>query len=114
MAELPRVASNFYTTCPKCESERYHKVLAHTGNSTAKLECEVCHAKKNYTITKGKTVAKKTRTKKSKSADTMLSEAAEKYRGLLDKVGEGKVEPYRMTNTYSVDVKIEHPKFPPK
>jgi hypothetical protein len=113
MAELPRVASNFYHFCKKCEHDRYHKVLAHTDSKTAKIECEVCHSKKTYKLSEGNTVAKKAAgPKKSKvKAEAAASAHAQRYQELLDKVGEKKVEPYRMGGMYNVDTKIEHPKF---
>ena len=117
MAELPRVATNFFTLCNKCQQDRYHKVLAHVTSTAAKIECEVCHSKKNYTkksqsISKGLNVAKKAaRTRKPKSAEAIADAANEKFRGLLEKAGDSKAEPYRMNSTYAIDMKIEHPKF---
>ena len=51
---LPPVAKNISYYCKKCDSERYHKVIAHTSSIAAKLECEVCKSKKTYKITEPK------------------------------------------------------------
>lgn len=34
-----------------------------------------------------------------------------RFKELADKIGEAKPQPYRMTNVYTVDTVIEHPKF---
>ena len=49
---LPPVAKSFYTFCKKCDVDRYHMVLAHTSSTTAKIECEVCHSRKTYSLPK--------------------------------------------------------------
>jgi len=113
MASLPKVASNFFTECKKCEQDRYHKVLTHLTSASAKLECEVCHSKKTYKLNEGKVTvakAKKASTRKPK-AQVALEAQNTRYRELSEKVGESKVQPYRMTNIYTIDTKIEHPKF---
>ncbi len=118
MSALPKVASNFTTDCKKCQQERYHKILAHVSATSAKVECEVCHSKKTYKVSEGnssvakaKAKTKSTAKKKSKSAVATAALQNEKYRELIERVGDSKAQPYRMANTYAVDAKIEHPKF---
>ena len=117
MNALPSVATNFFTDCKKCAQDRYHKVLAHVDSKTAKLECEVCHSKKNFKLSEGKTVAKKaspkkpSATKAAKAAEAAASAANAKFLELQEKIGEQKAQPYRMASTFNVDAKIEHPKF---
>ena len=55
-----------------------------------------------------KTAAKKPSAKKAKA---MAASANDRYRELLDKAADRKAEPYRMTNMYALETKIEHPKF---
>jgi hypothetical protein len=118
MIALPPVASNFYTDCKKCAQERYHKVLTHIDTKNAKLECEVCHAKKNFKLSEVKSVAKKAGAKKppsankaAKAAEAAANAASAKFLELQGKNGEQKAQPYRMANVFTVDAKIEHPKF---
>lgn len=116
MITLPKVASNFTSDCKKCGQERYHKVLAHVSATSAKVECEVCHSKKTYKVSEGKSSVAKAKTKgtaKKKTKGVLASEALrnEKYKEFLEKAGDAKAQPYRMANTYPVDAKIEHPKF---
>ena len=51
-AALPPVAKSLFTFCKKCNADRYHRVLAHTSTSKAKIECEICKSKKTYTAPK--------------------------------------------------------------
>jgi hypothetical protein len=113
MSSLPKVASNFFTMCKKCGQERYHKVLAHSSADTAKLECEVCHTKKNYKLNEGtKVAAKKTGGKKTKASEAKAAAAQNaRYVELTEKMGNAKPQPYRMAAIYPIDAKIEHPKF---
>ena len=57
--ELPPVAKNFYTFCKKCDSDRYHVVLAHTTSTSAKIKCEVCASVKKYTLPKAPSASRK-------------------------------------------------------
>ena len=56
---LPAVAKNVLYQCKKCDAERYHRVLAHTSETSAKIECEICGSKKTFKLTKPKSAAKK-------------------------------------------------------
>ena len=115
MSNLPKVASNFYTLCNKCEQERYHKVIAHITANSAKIECEVCHSKKTYKdegkkiVAKGKKSAKPS--KKKASGPSLAEVQNAKFKELHAKIGDVKAQPYRMASLYTVDTKIEHPKF---
>jgi hypothetical protein len=123
MTKLPAVASNYFTECKKCGQDRYHKVLAHTGGDSAKIECEVCHSKKTLKMSEEsveKKAAKKTAakgTKKpsasraAKAAEAAATAANARFLELQEKMGEQKAQPYRMASQFAVDAKIEHPKF---
>lgn len=54
--------------------------------------------------------AKKPTRKRTKEASHEEVQNA-KYKEFLEKVGDVKPQPYRMANIYSIDTKIEHPKF---
>jgi hypothetical protein len=117
MPALPKVATNFYYFCKKCEADRYHKVLAHVGADSARLQCEACQSVKNYKAedsmakkkATGTTKAKKPRKKKASASSEPQVNAA--WTEMTEKVGAGSAQPYRMTNTYAVNAVIEHPKF---
>ncbi len=124
MNNLPAVASNYFVECKKCGQERYHKVLTHVGEDTAKLECEVCHTKKTLKMSEGVPVEKKAAKKPStkapkkptlsraeKAAVAAASAANARFIELQEKIGEQKAQPYRMASNFNVDMKIEHPKF---
>lgn len=112
MSLLPKVASNFFTTCKKCDQERYHKVLTHVSESTAKLECEVCHSKKTVKFNQGSVVAKKAKKTGGKTkAEAAAAATNALYNDLLEKRGTEKSQPYRMSQVYQTDATIEHPKF---
>lgn len=112
MPSLPKVASSFSLECKKCGFERYHRVLAHLSATSAKVECEICKSKKTYKQDEGGRVAKKPSAKKTKkeSAST-ASVGNDAFIKLKEKLGTGKTKPYRMADSYTVDMLIEHPKF---
>ena len=110
MTSLPPVAKSFFTLCKKCEADRYHKVLAHTSNSTAKIECEVCHSKRTYSIPKaGATKVKKAPGARSVSAKR--SSHADEYNTLMMNRGAEAGLPFSIKTKYELDQKIDHPKF---
>lgn len=112
---LPPVAKSFHTFCKKCDADRYHRVLAHTSATSAKIECEICKSKKTYTLPKaGSSVAKKstTGTKKvavRKSANTH----ADEFNALMLNRGAEKGLPFSIKTKFEMDQKIDHPKFGP-
>ena len=48
--KLPDVAKSVYYQCNKCDRERYFKVLSHSSETEARVECEVCGAKRKYKV----------------------------------------------------------------
>ena len=119
MAEqtLPAVAKSVYTDCKKCGAERYHVVLAHTSDTAAKVECEICHSKKTYKLPKEKKVKKakmvipgqKPKVAAPRGAVARAAAHEQEYQNLLS--GSGEVAPYSMKNKFSSNQKIQHPKF---
>ncbi len=106
METLPRVASNFYSDCTKCETETYHKVLTHVDDVTAQLECEICKKKKKYKLS---TAEKKTKAKKKTSTRKRNTHKAQ-YEELVQNHGESP-QPYNMKVGYKEHSAIDHPKF---
>lgn len=114
MAEqtLPAVATRFYTECKKCGAERYHIVLAHTTSTSAKIECEICHSKKAYKLSSGKPkkVSGAAAQKKAQAAETRKNAHGKEYTELME-TSKGSTEKYNMKMKFTMNQKIEHPKF---
>ncbi len=109
---LPPVAKSFYTFCKKCDADRYHKVLAHTTATSAKIECEVCHSKKTYSLPKAqdrKTGG--TTTKRVSSEAQRKSNHQSEYQGMLDSVAQAEMITYNIKTKFETSSKINHPKF---
>lgn len=106
MTELPAVASKFYHDCKKCETERYHTVLAHSTAKSAKIECEVCKKKSTFKLAVKKAKRKTTRKKKASEPNYM-----EMWEELNSKIGEGGSRGYTMADSFEKDTAINHPKF---
>lgn len=112
---LPPVAKSFHTFCKKCDADRYHRVLAHTSATSAKIECEICKSKKTYTIAKaGSSVAKKTTgTGTKKRVGVRKTSHADEFNALMLKRGAEKGLPFSIKAKFEADQKIDHPKFGP-
>ena len=110
---LPLVAKSFFILCKKCEADRYHKVLTHTSSTSAKIECEVCHSKKTYTLPKaGDSVAKKATTGKAKTTKSpRRSSHADEFNQLMMNRGTEQGVPFSIRTKFVKDQKIDHPKF---
>ncbi|MGZ3742616.1 MAG: hypothetical protein ACXWRE_11500 [Pseudobdellovibrionaceae bacterium] len=113
--QLPPVAKSFFTFCKKCNSDRYHTVLAHTTARTAKIKCEVCGSQKSYSLPKatassstGK--AKVTRPRASSETARRSSHNAE-YEMLLQTYEKSSPVSYSIKAKFTKNQKIEHPKF---
>jgi hypothetical protein len=110
LTELPAVAKNIFLPCKKCEVERWHRVLAHTTSTSAKVECEVCHSKKTFKLPKVQ-VRKAPRVPGAKKAATKRNSHIEEYQSLRDKHSAQKATSYNMKLKFNVDQIVEHPKF---
>lgn len=106
MEVLPAVAKNFYYPCKKCETDRYHRVLAHLSSTEAKIECEVCGSKKKLNIGKKKMATKKKTTRK-----TSAKAHAEAWNELKDKFSDLPPEVYSIRGFFRADTVIDHPTF---
>lgn len=120
LLELPPVAKSVFTYCKKCEADRYHRVLAHVDSKSAKVECEICKAKKKFTLPKAqdrsstaraaKGAAKIPRTKAA-TGEAKKNQHAEEYSLLLNSLGKNDGLNYTMKTQFTVNQKLEHPKF---
>lgn len=109
---LPAVAKSFPTYCKKCEAERYHRVLAHKSATTAKIECEICHSVKTYTLPKaGSTTTRRTGTTNERKTPVRKNSHADEYHLLITNRREEKSIPFSIKTKFETDQKIEHPKF---
>lgn len=112
MAEmtLPAVAKSFFTMCKKCEAERYHRVLAHTSSTSAKIECEICKSRKTYSLPKAGVARKAPSTGKARTT-VRRSSHADEYNQLMMNRGSEKGLAFNIRTKYELDQKIDHPKF---
>lgn len=120
--ELPPVAKSFYTLCKKCEAERYHVVLAHTSERSAKIKCEVCGSQKSYTlpkagakssaVTKSSTGAPKAPGRRGKNSEESRRAAHQaEYETLLQTYDANPTQSYNMKAKFEANHKLNHPKF---
>lgn len=102
---LPAVASRTYTECKKCGVERFHIVLAHPTATSAKIECEVCHAKRTMKL-ESKKAKKKTTGKKVRVAS-----AGTRWEEVSKLLNEKSKQAYSMKSAFVLHATIDHPKF---
>jgi hypothetical protein len=106
---LPPVAKSFYMFCKKCDGDRYHTVLAHTNSTTAKMQCEICKSKKNYSL------PKKTSTRKPGSTNSTKTSRAKSHTGEYENRTQNQSSkeaiPYSTKTVFIEKQKIQHPKF---
>lgn len=113
-AALPPVAKSLFTFCKKCNADRYHRVLAHTSTSKAKIECEICKSKKTYTAPKaGATPVRKKVSTGTKTVGGRRTSYADQYATLMLNRGAEAGTPFNIRTKFAVDQKIDHPKFGP-
>jgi hypothetical protein len=108
--ELPDVARSFSHFCKKCEQDRLHKVLVHVDAKTAKIECEICKKKSTFKLTPPK-AAKTTKPRAKSTKPKTVSARSPSWDDLNTKLSGQKSRPYRISETFSTDTPIEHPKF---
>ncbi len=116
MTALPPVAKSFHTFCKKCDADRYHIVLTHTSPTSAKIECEICHSKKTFTLPKaGSSMAKKkaTSAKTPRKVGARKNSHADEYNALMSNRGAEKGNPFSIKTKFEMNQKIDHPKFGP-
>lgn len=107
LTALPAVAKSVFTECKKCGAERYHTVLAHKSETSAKVKCEICGAQKTFTLPKpgkAKKVGARTRVSAKKNSHN------DEYQSLLTNTASDAVN-YNMKAKFEVNQKLQHPKF---
>lgn len=122
--ELPPVAKSFYTLCKKCEAERYHVVLAHTSEKSAKIKCEVCGSQKSYTLPKAKKASTSSASSTAKtpgvkapgrrgknSEESRRASHLAEYESLLQANDSSPTQTYSMKTKFENNHKLNHPKF---
>ena len=114
--QLPTVAKSFNTFCKKCDAERYHTVLSHPTETSAKLQCEVCKAKSTWKVPKaGKVTGAKrplagaAAKRKETSANRKRAEHVSEFTTLINAAGDA--ANYNMKMKFALNSKIQHPKF---
>lgn len=115
---MPVVGKSFYTFCKKCDTDRYQKVLAMPTESSAKLECEVCHSKSTWKVPKAKVpgaakAAPRGAAAKAKANAESARAAAHsaEYENLAKSLDEAPSATYNMKTKFEKDTKLSHPKF---
>lgn len=108
---LPAVAKSFFTFCKKCDADRYHTVITHTSSTSAKIECEVCHSKKTYSLPKAGTARKVPVVKDPTRKPGRRSSHADEYNQLMMNRGSEAGLPFSIRTKYTINQKIDHPKF---
>jgi predicted nucleic acid-binding Zn-ribbon protein len=107
MQTLPKVAKSFQQECKKCETQRFHRVLAHIDAKSAKVECETCH--KKSTLKLGPARAKRG---SAALANKQASTAAQIHEWQkLAESNKSSGKSYSITARFAVKDKIDHPKF---
>ena len=112
-AALPQVAKSLFTFCKKCNADRYHRVLAHTSTSKAKIECEICKSKKTYTAPKAGATPVRKKAPGVKGVGGRRTSHADQYNTLMLNRGTETGVPFNIRTKFEVNQKIDHPKFGP-
>lgn len=110
---LPPVAKSFFTLCKKCESNRYHTVLAHKTATSAKVKCEVCGSQSTFSLPKvggAKATTSKSGATKTPRAPRANNHQAE-YEMLLASVENNDTQSYSIKGKFSANARLQHPKF---
>lgn len=116
MDQLPAVAKNVYTFCKKCDADRYHIVVAHKSDTSAKVKCEVCGSHKTYTLPKPGGEVKRApkgaaAAKKAASENSRRNQHAAEYEGLLAQHESKPVQKYNIKGKFELNHKLDHPTF---
>ena len=104
--KLPEVAKNIFIPCKKCDANRYHRVIAHKSEKSAKVQCEICGSNKTFTLKKAKKAAAK------KASGTRKATSRKKqYDSLLSDIGTDNKKSYSMSAKFEVNTAMDHVKF---
>ncbi len=114
--KLPPVAKSVYVNCTKCNVDRYHRVIAHTSDSSAKVECEVCKKKRVYKLESPKPASvSKSASAKSKTGGASRTSSKQSYSAKFDSIKEqmeaANAVPYSIKTKFEHRQVIKHPSF---
>jgi len=107
LTELPAVAQNVFIACKKCGEDRYHKVIAHSTATSAKVQCEVCGSKKTFKLPKPKKPRKKAVRKDGRAG----AGGVPSFAALQELLGDKDIFDYKMGHVFDLNASIRHPKF---
>lgn len=112
---MPVVGKSFYTLCKKCETDRYHTVMALPTPESAKIKCEVCKATRTWKVPKpgGEKAPLRGAVAKAKERAEAARSAAHsaEYESLSKSLDDAPTSTYNMKNKFDKDTKLNHPKF---
>lgn len=111
LTELPAVARNIHLMCKKCGCERFHVVVAHTSETSAKVKCEVCGAGQTFKLKKATSSSSSTGTTKKRAPKRNEPDYSAMWNELKTQIGVDRVQPYNMKVKFALANAIEHPKF---
>lgn len=115
--EIPAVGKSFYVPCKKCGTDRYHIVLAHKTERSAKIKCEVCGSQKSYSLPKAQVRRNTSGLTAARAAKAAASESAKRnshtaeYEKLLNTDDSKPAQTYNMRIRFELHHKLQHPKF---
>lgn len=108
MDKLPEVAKSFSDKCTKCGEERYHRVLSHIDEKSAKVQCEICGKKRTFKLPSAKK-PKRAGVARSKPSQPALKKL--EWQKLNEERGKEPSQTYSLQDKFSAKDKIQHPKF---
>ncbi len=109
MLVLPPVARSVLMECTKCGRETYFRVLAHTSDTAAKCECEICKTKKTYRLKSAVSRPKSSFAKGEKK--TKVTSSRQVWLDLKEKYSAKTSKSYSMKGSFFLFDVVDHPKF---
>jgi hypothetical protein len=108
---LPPVAKSFYTFCKKCDTDRYHTVLAHPTPATAKIKCEVCGKSGTWKLPTSSAAKKRAASESAARSPKARSSHREQWETLVQSNGTATEETYSLKKKFEANTLLNHPKF---
>ncbi|MCS6838112.1 MAG: hypothetical protein NZ480_04630 [Bdellovibrionaceae bacterium] len=109
--KLPAVAKSFVAYCTHCGADKFHTVLAHIDEDTAKVRCDICQRKTTFRLSQqGRSSSfKKVTSSRNTKGSGLLDNSV--YMGLLSQYQNHPEKVYSAQEKYQMHDKIYHPKF---
>lgn len=108
---LPPVAKSFYTLCKKCDTDRYHTVLAHPTSTTAKIKCEVCAKTSTWKVPSTAAAKKRAATEAAGRSPRARNSHREQWQTLCGTEAKADEQAYNLKKKFEVNTILNHPKF---